>query len=388
MLSKKSQKSQDNISDDNSSNEYNYTKYLCTTQYENVDKMLSKKSQKSQDNISDDNSSNEYNHTKYLCTTQYENVDKILSKKSQKYHCEKCDYTSGKQSDYLKHLSTKKHQTVDKILSGDVVDAEWKCLCDKSFRFRQSYYRHRKTCKIYAGELAIDSDDGDIIRAYSESSVLGSILKQQQQLHEQIQQGNLDVANTMMNHMKEIIPLVGNTTNNVHNQNNTFNMSIFLNETCKDAMNIDDFVKTLHFNVEDLLYTAENGYVEGVGKILLRGLDALSVEQRPIHCSDVKREVMYVKKNGVWEKDTTDNEELRKTILLIGRMNVRTLPPWMKANPMYSQADSPLSDVYAQIIVNTLVDCEEVGRKYTTKIIKNVAKRCHIDRKIQKCIGI
>ena len=159
-------------------------------------------------------------------------------------------------------------------------------------------------------------------------------------------------------------------------------MNVFLNETCKDAMNLEDFVKSLQFNMEDLLYTAENGYVEGIGKILLRGLDELALEQRPIHCSDMKREVMYIKKDGVWGKDTIDNEELCETILLIGRMNLRNLPPWMKAHPSYSQATSPFSDIYAQIILNNMVESVEMGQKYTTRIIKNVAKRVHIDRNV------
>ena len=106
----------------------------------------------------------------------------------------------------------------------------------------------------------------------------------------------------------------------------------------------------------------------------------METTERPIHCSDMKREVMYIKKDGVWAKDTNDNEQLRETILLVGRMNIRNLPPWMKAHPSFTQATSRFSDVYAEIVMNTMVESAEMARKYSTKIIKNVAKHVHIDR--------
>jgi hypothetical protein len=303
------------------------------------------------------------------------------------FHCEICDYITGSKKDYHKHILTRKHQNATLMLH-DPSSRKYVCQCGKLFSHHSSMYRHKKICEYdnYFTETNIVEHEQTTPR----NDTMIQLLKQQMVIEQEREETRkeekreqMEMMQTMLTQFKEIIPLVGNSTTHNTNCNNTFNMNVFLNETCKDAMNLDDFVKTLQFNTDDLLYTAENGYVEGVGKILLRGLDALSIEQRPIHCSDMKREVMYVKKDGVWEKDTADNEELRKTILLIGRMNVRSLPPWMKANPMYTQADSPFSDIYAQIIVNTLVESEEKGRNYTTKIIKNVAKRCHIDRKMK-----
>jgi len=303
------------------------------------------------------------------------------------FHCEICDYITGSKKDYHKHILTRKHQNATLMLH-DPSSRKYVCQCGKLFSHHSSMYRHKKICEyencftetnIVEHEQTTPRND-TMIQFLKQQMV---IEQEREETRKEEKREQMEMMQTMLTQFKEIIPLVGNSTTHNTNCNNTFNMNVFLNETCKDAMNLDDFVKTLQFNTDDLLYTAENGYVEGVGKILLRGLDALSIEQRPIHCSDMKREVMYVKKDGVWEKDTADNEELRKTILLIGRMNVRSLPPWMKANPMYTQADSPFSDIYAQIIVNTLVESEEKGRNYTTKIIKNVAKRCHIDRKMK-----
>ena len=347
--------------------------------------MLSKNPKKSRENYYGENcdySTSQLNElNKHKLTTQPMNVDKMLSKNPKKsqdnYYCEHCDYSTSHLGDFKKHESRRKHlYNVENDIrhSSETPETLWKCACERTYRFRQSYYRHKKTCN---GTIPFHKSQGV-------SSDMKSLLHELQQQREEDKGKNMEMVNMMLAQFKEIIPLVGSTTNNTNCNNNTFNMNVFLNETCKDAMNLDDFVKTLQFNTDDLLYTAENGYVEGVGKILLRGLDALSIEQRPIHCSDMKREVMYVKKDGVWAKDTADNEELRKTILLVGRMNVRSLPPWMKANPMYAQADSPFSDIYAQIIVNTLVESEEKGRNYTTKVIKNIAKRCHIDRKMNE----
>lgn len=308
-------------------------------------------------------------------------------KSLQNFHCETCDYTTRSKKDYQKHILTRKHKHAKSMLNFSMT--EWSCECGKYFKHQSSLSRHKISCSEFVPFLG--QTENDIISTNNDYIDNANMAKQMMAFHEETmkaqQKNNMDMMNMFlhqqMSHFKEMLPLVGSTTNNVHtNCNNTFNMNVFLNETCKDAMNLEDFVKSLQFNMEDLLYTAENGYVEGIGKILLRGLDELALEQRPIHCSDVKREVMYIKKDGVWGKDTIDNEELCETILLIGRMNLRNLPPWMKAHPSYSQATSPFSDIYAQIILNNMVESVEMGQKYTTRIIKNVAKRVHIDRNV------
>jgi hypothetical protein len=215
-------------------------------------------------------------------------------------------------------------------------------------------------------------------------NMMTSMMKEQQQqnkelshlVHQNHEQQQLQVIDAI----KNVITINNNT--NCNNNNTTFNMNVFLNETCKDAMNLDDFVNSLQLDMDDLLYTAENGFVEGVGKILLRGLENLSIEKRPIHCSDMKREVMYIKRGGVWEKDTDDNAQLRETILLIGRMNVRQLPPWMKANPNWFLASSRESEIHASIILNAMVEDAIMGKKYANKVVKNVAKKVHVNKHV------
>ena len=312
---------------------------------------------------------------------------------TRKFECSLCDYKCSYKRDYDRHLNSRKHQNA----YTNWAKCLHKCECGKEFNHRQSFHRHKKSCTYSKNmDFAVEStcDHSNAIEVsvsgdeYSDDnngiSAFMKIQKEQMEmLLEKQEQQQLTMMSMMLSQFKEMIPLVGNTTNNMNNtnfNNNTFNMNVFLNETCKDAMNLDDFVKTLQFGMDDLLYTAENGYVEGVGKIILRGLDALEVEKRPIHCSDMKREVMYIKKDGVWAKDTNDNEQLRETILLVGRMNIRNLPPWMKAHPSFTQATSRFSDVYAEIVMNTMVESVEMARKYSTKIIKNVAKHVHIDR--------
>lgn len=302
--------------------------------------------------------------------------------------CQQCDYSTSSKKDYSKHIMTLKHKkgTFVPILPHKNPHRQlgvYSCeLCLFSTRNRKDYQKHLLTNKHKANVHEYESmnhatsvvphNDSNDVKAF-----VIELMKQNQQQHQ-------DVIHAVVTQIKDIIPqissnITNNTVNNT-NSNNTFNMNVFLNETCKDAMNMDDFINSLHIGMEDLEYTANHGYVEGIGKILLRGLDALDVEKRPIHCSDMKREVMYIKNGDVWEKDTTDNQHLRKAILLIGRMNLRHLPPWMKAHPSFVQPNSPFSDVYAQIIMNTMVEDDVMGRKYTTKIIKNIAQKIYIDR--------
>jgi hypothetical protein len=298
-------------------------------------------------------------------------------KSHNKFYCESCDYFTRSKKDYHKHILTRKHQNAYTMLT----KSPFRCHCGRDFLHRQSLHRHKKVCDIQCPNV----DDSDNMEFMKQTlNMMTSMMKEQQQqnkelshlVHQNHEQQQLQVIDAI----KNVITINNNT--NCNNNNTTFNMNVFLNETCKDAMNLDDFVNSLQLDMDDLLYTAENGFVEGVGKILLRGLENLSIEKRPIHCSDMKREVMYIKRGGVWEKDTDDNSQLRETILLIGRMNVRQLPPWMKANPNWFLASSRESEIHASIILNAMVEDAIMGKKYANKVVKNVAKKVHVNKHV------
>ena len=168
-----------------------------------------------------------------------------------------------------------------------------------------------------------------------------------------------------------------NTINNV-NSNNKFNLNVYLNETCKDAINITDFVDSLVVSVKDLEETARLGYSEGISKIFLNGLSNLNTHSRPIHCSDSKREILYIKDQDKWEKDEGTNK-ITKAIKIIAHKNIKMIPEWIKQNPDYDDVNSKTNDKYLKIVFNSMSgSTEEEQQKNISKIISNVARETAI----------
>jgi hypothetical protein len=165
------------------------------------------------------------------------------------------------------------------------------------------------------------------------------------------------------------------------NSNNKFNLNVFLNETCKDAINISDFVSSLVVSINDLEETARLGYADGISKIFLNGLTQLDVHNRPVHCSDYKREVLYIKDNNEWTKDTGDKNVLTNAIKCIAHKNIKQISEWQKQNPLYNDPDSKQNDKYQKILFNCMSGStkEEANNNYE-KIIKNVAKQTVITK--------
>ena len=172
----------------------------------------------------------------------------------------------------------------------------------------------------------------------------------------------------------EIIPKIGNTTNK-------FNLNVFLNEQCKDAISLHDFISNLELLPEDLEDTGKLGYVDGIAKIINRGLQEMELTKRPIHCSDIKREVLYVKENDVWEKENMEKNRMRKAIEFISRANIKQIPSWVVANPASQEIGNSKNNEYMKIIEN-VIDTHDVGEhsKNVTRIIKNVAKNVVLDK--------
>jgi hypothetical protein len=193
----------------------------------------------------------------------------------------------------------------------------------------------------------------------------------------------------MKNLMMEVVKVGTNITNN-NNCNNTtntnshnkaFNLNFFLNETCKDAMNIDDFVKTLKVGIEDFENTGKLGYVEGITRIILNGLKQVDTTKRPIHCTDIKRETVYIKNQDAWEKENQDKEKLKSAVNQVARMNLSQLPKWQKENPASEVLDTKEHGQYmkySMAALGGLGDSEE--DKYIDKIMKNVIKEVAVDK--------
>ena len=170
-----------------------------------------------------------------------------------------------------------------------------------------------------------------------------------------------------------------NNTNNSHNK--TFNLQIFLNEECKDALNIKDFIESIQVQISDLENTGKNGYVEGISKIFINNLEQLNTHSRPIHCSDSKREILYIKNDNKWTKDDEQKTNLSKAIKEVANKNIKQISEWQKLNPEYNDPDSKQNDKYMKIVLNSMSGSTvEEQKSNINKIIKNVAKEVVIEK--------
>jgi hypothetical protein len=298
-----------------------------------------------------------------------ENDSDLVPKSSKKFCCIYCDYTTSRKSQYERHLSTDKHKKTkndSKMVENDSdlvpKSSKYECGCGKIYKYDSGYYRHKKICQqlniTYADEI-------------SDKELIVMLLKQNSQLIEQ----NAELTKNGINNTNNSH---NNTNNNSHNK--TFNLQFFLNETCKDAMNIMDFVDSIKLQLNDLENVGKLGYVEGISNIITSNLKALDVTQRPVHCTDNKREVLYVKDADKWEKEDEEKKKIRKAIKRIASKNQRLLPQFKEAHPDCSKASSKFSDQYNKIIVESCGGPGDNDLEKEDKIIKNIAKNVTIDK--------
>ena len=276
-------------------------------------------------------------------------------KSSKKFHCELCHYSTSRKSQYERHLLTDKHKILQNPISDKFLTKTYMCHCGKQYKHSSTLYAHKKTCNY----IHIDKDNSD---SESDSELTDKAI------------------------IKTLLEIVKNGTNNTNisnnnNNNKTFNMNLFLNETCKDAMNISDFVSSIKLNLEDLEHTGRQGYVQGITNIVVKNLNNLEQHMRPLHCSDTKREVMYIKDNNEWMKESEDKPILTKAIKVIANENIKQIKSWRDKYPDCSDIDSKKNNLYLKIVSNSMNGLtKEEGDKNINKIISNVAKEVTIDK--------
>jgi len=244
------------------------------------------------------------------------------------------------------------------------------CCCGKMFAYRQSLSVHKKKCC----KNSISNDNHILTKEF-----IVQLLNQNQELQQMLQD--------QTNKMYELAKEGKNITNTTH-QNNHFSLNVFLNETCKDAINLMDFVESLQVKLKDLENTARLGYAEGISNIFINGLNDLEVHKRPIHCSDFKREILYIKDQDLWEKEDADKPKLTKAIKIIGSKHMNQIGEWQKVNPDYNNPDSKESDRYMKMICNVMSgSTKEEQAANIQKVIRNVAKEVVINKeKIKESI--
>jgi len=352
-----------------------------------------------------------YNYNKHLLTAKHKNATKndILETFGNKkvldnvamYKCGVCDYNTSKKIYYDKHLITEKHK---KNLNGESKKIKYICSqCNKEYMNSSGLWKHKKQCyenNIQSEQLQNTFIPNNVITPEFFMEVLHSNKELQDALFEQnkelqnkllekdseLQNRLLEKDNILIEQNNKIIELASKQVNNITNNNNTnnnqFNLNFFLNETCKNAMNIADFVNSLEVQIADLEKTGKLGYVEGISGILLRGLRELDYTMRPIHCTDLKRETVYVKDENSWEKEDDEKAKLKLAIQRVARKNLRTLPKWQQENPDFRILDTKENDDYLKIALNSMGGQTDTEHdKYVEKIMKNVLKGVVIEKK-------
>jgi hypothetical protein len=312
--------------------------------------------------------------------------DIIKPKVANNFLCKNCDFVTSKICNYKKHLLSSKHLKNEEMMTnGDknkLKEAEtiFACECGKEYKHRQGLSRHKKSCIFQeeVKELNIEmsnTTDPDKLTVITE--LFQEQLKENKELKEMLIEQN-----------KKLIEIVeknqGQITNNITNNNtNNFNLQFFLNEQCKDALNIMEFINQLQLNTIDLDMVGRVGYSEGISKLFIRGLKALDIFKRPVHCSDLKREVLYVKDKDAWEKDTDEKNKMKTAIKYIAAKNFKQINEWKKKNPESDDYDSQKHMDYHQIVIHSMggATAEEDDSNYN-KIIRKVAKESVINKEI------
>lgn len=294
------------------------------------------------------------------------------------FNCEKCDYKCYKTSDWDKHRKTQKHNS-------DPNTHEFECqACNYTTYNKSQMDRHKNTKKhkIKGSDSIIDNSQQSI--KPSSDSELMTILKQLLTQNNEFKNFILEQANDHKKDTVEIINKVieqtksNNTTNHTTNSHNkAFNISVFLNETCKDAINFSDFINRLEVSREDLENNAQLGFVDGVSKILIESLKQLDKTERPIHCTDLKRETMYIKDEDKWNKEE-DSSKINRAIQEVTRKSLCTLMNWKGENPDYKDRDSEFSE--RCIVIQQQSMAAHNRDTYYPKVVKAIAKEIVVDK--------
>ena len=302
-------------------------------------------------------------------------MDTFFPQKSPKFLCKCCDIKTDNKKDYEKHLLTAKHkknQIEYKIpqnspkIPQNIEENSFTCdICEKNYKYRAGLWKHKKICVL--------EHTTHIIKSMDETPALLNLITELIKSNKGLQESILEIVKNGVTSQNN-----SNNTNNSHNK--TFNLNFFLNETCKDAMNIMDFVDSIKLQLSDLENVGKVGYVEGISNIITSNLKALDVTKRPIHCADKKREIMYVKDDDKWEKEDDNKKKLRKAIKRVACKNQRLIPKFKEEHPDCLKSASKFSDQYNKIIVESMGGSGDNDLEKEDKIIRNISKNVTIDK--------
>jgi hypothetical protein len=299
---------------------------------------------------------------RFFCSINIEQFRmKVTPKNAELFHCVPCDYKCCKQSEYNRHTITAKHQNRTFLNESDANKFVCK-ICKKTYKARNSLWYHEQKCKVSVELKPCETTDLKEIMNY--------LIKE-----------NSDLKTMMVDVVKNSNTIIyNNNINNSNNNNKSFNLNLFLNETCKDAMNITDFINSIKLQLSDLEKVGEVGYIDGITNIIVKNLKGLDITQRPIHCTDSKREVLYVKDENKWEKENEENKKIRKAIKHIAYKNTCLLKSFREKHPDCGKSESKYSDQYNKLIIEAMGGKGDDDLEKEDKIIKKIAKEVVLEK--------
>jgi hypothetical protein len=301
--------------------------------------------------------------------------------------CNFCHFKCSYLSDWNRHITTRKHlfskngnkleingtKLVEQNNKNDLYQCEF---CKKEYKSLSGLWKHKKKCSQSVEKEKIEDQNKIIVETENNnitSEMIIEIIKQNQEFKDLLLEQNKTIIELSKNSTT-------NNTTNVNSHNKTFNLQVFLNETCKDAMNIMDFVDSIKIQLSDIESIGELGYVNGMSKLIIKHLNALEENMRPVHCSDPKRDSLYVKDKNVWEKEDPENKKIKKAIKYISHKNICALPEWKAKYPDCIYSDSNKSDQYNHIIIEAMGGSGDNDVEKADKIVKKIAKVVTIDK--------
>jgi hypothetical protein len=287
----------------------------------------------------------------------------IEQKMSNLFCCANCDYTTPRKNNFDRHVLSGKHKKIHNEYIGYEQNEQneqndkkntYKCICGNIYKFSQGLSKHKNKCSYITSNIEPNNHDKN-------DKLIEYLMKENKEMKdlilEIVKNGTYNTNNS-------------NNTNNTNSHNKAFNLNFFLNETCKNAMNITDFVDSIKLQLSDLIDVGELGYVEGISKIIVKNLNNLDETERPIHCTDKKRETMYVKDQGQWEKEDEKKSKLIKAVKRIADKNIKLLPLFREKYPEYKNSSSRVSDKHDKMVIEVM----ETDPDKNEKIIRNISK--------------
>ena len=294
------------------------------------------------------------------------------------YQCDSCNLVTSSLKDYNKHLSTRKHQTRTGLTTFvPKIPEQFICnTCNKCYKARNSLWYHQQKCKPTSHPIK-DASNNYIV----DKDLVMLLIKENSELKNMMMETQNQIMTTQ-NQMMEVIKTGTHNTINTHtnSHNKTFNLQFFLNETCKNAMNIMDFVDSLKLQLNDLERMGEIGFVNGMSNIIIKNLQNLDVTERPVHCTDQKREVIYVKDEGKWDKEEETKPKLRKAIKHIAHKNAKLIGEFKEKHPDYCKSAAKISTQYNTMVIEAMGGIGSNDSTNENKIIKRISKEIMVEK--------